>query len=1028
MTRLLLPRRVAMLLASGFLVLFAIGGTVATTANGVDALEPGTGLPVTPRTDTPRFVGGTVTDQAVVGNRVIVVGTFEQVRDTDGTLRNQAYFAAYDIDSGALDRSYAPVFDREVQAVEPDGNGGVIVGGKFNSIDGVGQRKLARIDANGDRDQTFRAEASAKVTAIAVRDNRVYVGGPFASVTSNGVSSTRHTIAAFALNDGSLDTNFDFPILEAAGRGGELSVKSLAFAGSKLVVAHNGLTVAGQSRVGAAIIQTAPEGSPSLLPWRTDFFKTNTTDAGGQLAITDMAVSPDGSYFVIVSSGGDRPLQAKDAAARFPVAGNAGVEPTWISRHFDSMFGVGISDRAVFVGGHFQFQEAPGSPNPFPGDPNVNYGAGTAGEGAAQLGNQVVARQQIGALDPATGKSLNWNPGATAEVGVESLVVVDRGLLVGQDGDTLGGQDIGRHGFFDITRDVAPVDGLSTSITSHFNGEQVDAGQVELAGGATDGDAGVQRVQLAIIETTSKQYVQPDGSLGAWIGLDADVDTPGSTSTNWQRIVQIDEPGTYQVQAKTFTIDGRKDRVAAYVDLEVRAAGDELPNVTSATSITEGTRIVTASGLATDDRGVSRVTVSVRDLDTDEYLQANGTLGTTFRSFDAALAAIDAPETSWSVQFELPRDGRYRVDVNVIDTSGQDDGKFQYNNIIVSLEDLPPVVQLEEGVFEVESDQKLTIATELSDDVGLASASLRIRRQLTFEGTRPDNSFGANGTWVDLGNIEGDTNAQITYESPPLPVGIYALQLRAVDGLGQRTTVTRTISVGALGDDIPVATVFNRSQYEASPLLELTGTATDDVGVAGLEVLVRNLAANRWVAPDGSLSSTPVAHSVLVDNPGATSTSWSWSYLVDSEARYQLYAIAIDSQSQRSSQRTAATANLWYTPSDALPVPGLSSPIDGATVTGGQIFLLGRAIDDNEIDRVQIRLRRNADNQYQRSDGTWGSSQWTTAAISNPDRPETNWTWSSMTDLEAGDYRIQVRVQDNSARWVVETVTVTVAP
>ena len=65
-----------------------VGATwvVTGSAHSAQALEPGTGLPLVPRTDTPRAIGGTITDQAQVGDLIVLVGTFEQVRDTDGTL------------------------------------------------------------------------------------------------------------------------------------------------------------------------------------------------------------------------------------------------------------------------------------------------------------------------------------------------------------------------------------------------------------------------------------------------------------------------------------------------------------------------------------------------------------------------------------------------------------------------------------------------------------------------------------------------------------------------------------------------------------------------------------------------------------------------------------------------------------------------------------------------------------------------------------------------------------------------------
>ncbi len=999
------------------------------SAAPLDALEPGTGLPVVPRTDTPRVIGGTVTDQTVVGDRVIVVGTFEQVRDNDGTLLNRPYLMAYDIDTGAIDRSYDPAFDREVLSIEPDGVGGVVVGGKFQSIDGSPQLRLGRLDADGNHVAAFRAEAGAKVTAIAVRNNRVYVGGPFSAVRARGTWAVRDTIAAFHLTDGALDTAFDFPIREAAGRGGDLSVKSLAFAGDDLVIAHNGLTVAGQSRVGAAIIDTTPVNSPTLRNWRTDFFKRTTTDAGTELAITDMAVSPDGSYFVIVSSGGDRPLMGRDAAVRFETAGGAGVEPTWISRHFDSLFGVGISDKAVFIGGHFQFQEAPGSPDPYPGDPNVNYGAGAAGEGAAQLGNQVVPRQQIGGLDPATGKSLNWNPGADAEIGVESLVVVDRGLLVGQDGDTLGDKDIGRHGFFDITRDVAPEIGLSTSITSHFSGENVDAGTFVLSGNATDGDAGVKRVQLAIFEIATVRYVQPDGSLGGWVGLPTTLDSPGATETGWSSEITINEPGIYRVQAKTFTEDGRKDKVAAYVDLTVRAADDALPSVSIDTTTVEPGRVLVVTGRATDDRGVRRVMVGVRDPETNEYLQPDGSLvADQSRSYEATLAAVDAPETSWSHTFVLPRDGRFRVEANVFDTAGQDDEKFFYRTVTVAENDVPPVIDLGGvTVFESPANERFTITPTIVEDVALDQVRIRIRKQLTNEGTRPDGSYGTNGTWITLPNIEGAQTISPTWTSPVLPAGTHLLQIQATDQVGQTTTSTTRISVGPIGDANPDTRITNRVGYESPQTIEITGTVTDDVAVERVEIFIRDQLNLRWVSPDGSRTTTPVAHLATVDTPGATSSAWNFSWTADQQARYTVYAIGVDNAGQDTISYWRTIGNYWWTPGDTMPDPGVISPLDGDTVNGGRLFVTGRATDDNEINVVQLRVRRLADNKFLRVDGTYGSGQWHKALLSNPDRPGTNWDWSS-PDLEPGDYRIEVRARDDSLRWTTTTMFVTVAP
>jgi Ca2+-binding RTX toxin-like protein len=134
-------------------------------------------------------------------------------------------------------------------------------------------------------------------------------------------------------------------------------------------------------------------------------------------------------------------------------------EPLWIARNFDSTYAVGISDAAVFIGGHFCWVESELAPDPYPGDgefTNANscFGATPAGRFAPE----VVNRDQIAALDPATGHALPWDPGSDGLKDVQSIEVIGRGLLVGHDG-TFFGRDgaarrawnVGRHGFFDTS-------------------------------------------------------------------------------------------------------------------------------------------------------------------------------------------------------------------------------------------------------------------------------------------------------------------------------------------------------------------------------------------------------------------------------------------------------------------------------------------------------------------------------------------------------------------------------------------------
>ena len=65
---------------------------------------------------------------------------------------------------------------------------------------------------------------------------------------------------------------------------------------------------------------------------------------GGIQRIYAGDISPDDEYFVVGSgSGGDRP-PINDTAVACPLDGNDFVEPLWVSRAFDSVYSIAISE------------------------------------------------------------------------------------------------------------------------------------------------------------------------------------------------------------------------------------------------------------------------------------------------------------------------------------------------------------------------------------------------------------------------------------------------------------------------------------------------------------------------------------------------------------------------------------------------------------------------------------------------------------------------------------------------------------
>lgn len=66
-------------------------------------------------------------------------------------------------------------------------NGGVIVSGNFNSIDGIDRENIARINGNQQVDLGFEADVNQAVTGMALMpDGKIMLGGPFTQINNTG--------------------------------------------------------------------------------------------------------------------------------------------------------------------------------------------------------------------------------------------------------------------------------------------------------------------------------------------------------------------------------------------------------------------------------------------------------------------------------------------------------------------------------------------------------------------------------------------------------------------------------------------------------------------------------------------------------------------------------------------------------------------------------------------------------------------------------------------------------------------------
>ncbi len=991
-------------------------------------------VPDTPRTNQPTITTGEIWDIEVVGNRVYVAGTFTSIRQpNNGTVVNQAYLAAYNWSTGQVDTQFRPTFtDGRVDAVEasPDGTK-LYISGNFGTVNGVSRKAIARIDpATGAPITSFTANTNGKVNELAVTNSTVYAGGRFSLV--NNVP--RGALVALDGVTGEVRANFVNNITGGIGTNGELAVQRLKLTHDegRLLVVHTGRQVNGQDRYGIAIINTRTN---KLTPWKTSLWEDNLQFVGGIQRIYGGDIGPDDSYFVVTSgSGGDRP-PINDTVIVYDLDNDSDAQPRWISRHFDSVYSVAATEAGIYIGGHFQWAESATAPVPWPGLDDVGYGTGQ-GLSAYALGDAVVKRFHLAALDPADGHALEWFAPSNSYEGDKHIEATPRGLFVGGDGNTKGSYNVGRIAFFDFNN-VAAQNGTQTVITSPIEGriEPVDE-QFELTGTASAA-SGVNRVELEVMDRSSGRYLNDD--LTTWGSttsntFNATLDPGTGASRTWRLPLTMTANRELLVRARAVAGNGTADNTKATKKFETFGLSDQPPN----TSVTgPGSPIsaltFTITGSATDDIGVNSVSFTLRDSQ-NRYLQDDGTVSATYNTFKVEPDVVGATSTTWSYEITVPYEDEWFAQARASDTTGQSDLDTADRRWIVTEDGQAPTVSITQPAVmvpptsaqtvTVTPGQPLTFSGSATDDERLTEVSITLRNNSTGERLASDGSWGTNviaGSYrVSPVNLN-QASYNWSYTTPfNLSPGTYSFTVSASDQIGLSTSSSNqgrlTLNAAIPGDAPPNGLLNVTGTVNGGQVLhlDLAGTATDDKGVAQVKVAIQDRDTSRYLLANGTTSGVFNTIDATLASPGATSTTWTLSRDLPMQGDWAVTAYAVDTAGQQDPSTTGATARYPIYPGDQPPVLNetLLNPIEGTVFPDGKIFTSGRAEDDQAMAEVDVAIV-NAAGQYMSSSGTFTSTaaSWRTAFLNSPGTPGSNFSYTTPV-IPPGDYTVRVRAID----------------
>ena len=232
-----------------------------------------------------------------------------------------------------------------------------------------------------------------------------------------------------------------------------------------------------------------------------------------------------------------------------------------------------------------------------------------------------------------------------------------------------------------------------------------------------------------------------------------------------------------------------------------------------------------------------------------------------------------------------------------------------------------------------------------------------------------------------------------------------------------------SVPVPAPGSDTvaPSVTLTSpvKNQVLAPATLYVSGAAADNVGIASVNVAVRNLSTNLWWdAKDAVWITAKYWNRAGVAAPSPTSVTYSFGFVgVGYGQSYLAQAQAIDTSGNVRIGSTVKFSTAASPSSDTVsPTTALFDPAMDSVRPGGSITIDGEATDDVALATVEIAIRdRNTNLWWNPATSSWGSLKWIPATLASPGAMNSTWSYSWTGDVSRGSYYVQARSTDTSS-------------
>ncbi|MBV9950690.1 MAG: hypothetical protein JO291_01970, partial [Acidimicrobiia bacterium] len=400
-----------------------------------------------PIDNTPAVLDGNTQAVVDLGTRVIVGGKFSQVKRWDqSTVFARSNLFAYDKATGAIDQTFNPAPDGQVTSILKAADGNIYVAGQFHNISGAAAGFLVKLNpVTGQRITAFNASPSGMVYDLHLDGNTLYAGGTFTKMRN----ITRTNFAMLNATTGqALGT--DIPFINAATGFTRVMRLDVTPDGNTLVALGNFTSVGGVTRQNIAKLDISSDRTSATVDnWATDNLRYGLCSSSYDTYVRDLDFSPDGTYFVVVTTGAyGAPPRLCDSSSRWETGSASTADtPTWVDyTGGDSLSSVAITGVAVYVAGHNRWSNNAVPPR---GD---------------QAGPGAIDRQGIIALDPASGVAYSWNPTRERGLAAWRMTPTADGLYVMSDSDHMSGEYHPKFAFLPVAGGELPTKAVTQTL------------------------------------------------------------------------------------------------------------------------------------------------------------------------------------------------------------------------------------------------------------------------------------------------------------------------------------------------------------------------------------------------------------------------------------------------------------------------------------------------------------------------------------------------------------------------------------